>query len=276
MKKMICLLVVMACFSAYLQGQDYYIRIGIGPALGLKSGYSSDYTYNSSTDYTADYKARRLGNSMNFNLAFGRVLSDYLKVELAINGQAGFSASSTYKSVSGESNTSLTVISKQGCNMLQLIPALTFSAGRQKVNPYARIGFIIGVLPGVVDQTTRTQEDSYYGSSTTETKSRISGGITLGFNAAGGAEFNFTEKFGMFAELVFNGISYSPTKGKYTVYTIDGVDQLGDMTTDEKEWTYEKSIGSSTETGSDSPEKRPKTAYQVSNMGLNLGLLFKF
>jgi len=73
-------------------------------------------------------------------------------------------------------------------------------------------------------------------------------------------------------------LSYAPTKGEYTKYSIDGADQLPSMTTSQKEEEYVDSIDrTSSDTPSDStPSQYLKTPYSFGSLGLKFGLRFQF
>ncbi|MCX6267295.1 MAG: hypothetical protein NTW16_08070, partial [Bacteroidetes bacterium] len=93
--------------------------------------------------------------------------------------------------------------------------------------------------------------------------------------AAAGADFSLSEKLVFFGELVFNGINYAPTKGKYKTYTYDGVDQLPTADIRDKEWTYEKEYNDDETIPKTSPNKYPKISTTFSNVELNIGIKLK-
>ena len=76
--------------------------------------------------------------------------------------------------------------------------------------------------------------------------------------------------------MVFNGITYAPSKGKVKEWTIDGVDRLATATTKQKEWTYEKKYDESENIPDGNPGKRPRESLNFSNVELNIGIKFNF
>jgi hypothetical protein len=161
--------------------------------------------------------------------------------------------------------------------MLQIVPAIVITPGLEKVNPYARMGMIIGVLPSIIMKSNSTNSGGEMAKSSTVTESKVllSGGVALGFTAAGGIDFNLSKHFTFFGELVFNGITYAPAKGKYKEYSVDGVDKLSSMKTKEKEWTFEKKYDADEVIPDDSQGKQGKISIDFSNVELNVGIKFK-
>jgi hypothetical protein len=161
--------------------------------------------------------------------------------------------------------------------MLQIVPAIVITPGLEKLNPYARFGMIVGIMPSITENfsSTVTNMPSFKETTLSEAKSKLSGGLPLGFTAAAGASLSLGEKLDFFAELVFNGITYAPSKGELKEWTIDGADQLPSATTKEKEWTFEKEFDADAEIPDGSPDKVAKVSYNFSNVALNIGIKLK-
>ena len=160
--------------------------------------------------------------------------------------------------------------------MLQIVPAVVITPGLDKINPYARLGMIVGILPSVVQKYNSTSNDnpSLKATHTYDAKTKLYGGVAMGFTAACGAAFNLNEKLAFFGEIVFNGISYAPSKGKIMTWTEDGVDQLATAVTKDKEWTFEKKFNHDEVIPDGSPDKQPKMSFNFSNVELNVGIKF--
>jgi opacity protein-like surface antigen len=69
---------------------------------------------------------------------------------------------------------------------------------------------------------------------------------SFGFNAILGTDYMFTETIGINVGLKIEQISLKPGKGKLTSYSEDGVDKLGDLDVEDKEFEYvENTVDSS-------------------------------
>jgi hypothetical protein len=277
MKKIYLMVLAICMMAGTLNAQKAYIRLGVGGGVGLKQyegGTWADETHTSTSDNLV-IKSMGLGSGFNANLAFGFMFSKYVGVELGINEFIGLVNKIHGTSTNGGNDNSSD--SKLSGMMLQIVPAIVITPGLEKLNPYARFGMSVGILPSVVmkNNSTFTGGESFKATSSAESNIKLYGGIALGFTAAGGIDFNLSEKLAFFGEFVFNGITYAPAKGKYTKYTVDGVDKLATMTTRDKEWTFEKKYDVDEVIPEGSPAKQPKMSVNFSNVELNIGIKFK-
>ena len=167
--------------------------------------------------------------------------------------------------------------------MLQLVPAILITPGLEKMNPYARLGMIVGILPSITEKYDETSTGSSGGvkatsTDVTATKAKISGGVALGFTAAAGVDYSLSSKLVVYAEMIFNGITYAPTKGKYKTYTVNGQDALAlpsSVTGIRSEWTFEKEYDANAPIPAGSAGKQPKVSANFSNVELNIGIKLK-
>ena len=278
MKKIFTMLLAIGMMAGIVNGQSAYLRLGVGGGIGLKQYNGTMWADVSGTTGTTnvEIKSMGLGGGFNANLAFGYMLSNNVGIELGVNEFLGMKKkthiATTY------SNSSYTEDLKISGMMLQIVPAIVFTPGLEKVNPYARLGMIVGILPSVVMTdawTTTSGGGTLKATSSSESRARNTGGVAMGFTAAGGVAFDLSEKLSFFGELVFNVITYAPSKGKYTKYTTDGVDELATMKTKEKEWTFEKKYDALENIPDGNPDKQPKESILFSNVELNVGIKLK-
>jgi hypothetical protein len=277
MKKIYVMVLAVFLTAGALNAQSNYLRFGVGGGVGLKQ-YMGNLWSDQTVTNTADnvvVKSFGLGSGFNVNLAFGHMLSDNIGIELGVNEFIGLTKKTHYSENNNYGDYSSDT--KLSGMMLQLVPAILITPGLEKINPYARLGMIVGILSSV---TEKYDANGNYGGElkathTTTDKIKLSGGVAIGFTAAGGVDYNLGEKLGLYAELVFNGITYAPKKGKYKEWTEDGVDVLGSKTTKEKEWTFEKKYDIDENIPDGSPDKQPKMSLNFSNVLLNIGIKFK-
>ncbi len=268
MRTKIILFVIMFAGATLAQAQQNYLRLGVGAGVGLCQYDGNNWYNRDNTDITV--KSAGLGSGFNANLAFGHMLGDHMGIELGINQFMGFGNKTIHESSGSKFED------KFSGSMLQVVPALVLSAGLDKINPYARLGLIVGIVSSV-------KEKGYSSSSggVKETASvsegiiKHSGGINLGVTGAMGVEMALGDKLGLYAEVVYNGITYAPKKGKIKESTVNGVDVLDKMDTKDKEWTYEKKLDGNEVIPKTEPDKLPKTSFNFSNVALNLGIKLK-
>ena len=183
-----------------------YFRFGGGIGKGFPY---YDPAYTSSKGKAVTQVNSSLGTGGNVNIALSWMINKYVGTEIAINEFYGVSVykkdyiyTSSFIGTYEETRWGL---------MLQFIPSVIITPGLNKVNPYARLGLIIGAIPKVYQKNLsyevhgwKSSEDNYY-----------YGGISLGFAAESGVDFKLTKVIIFDSEIDFNYSRYSPKYGLY-------------------------------------------------------------
>jgi opacity protein-like surface antigen len=279
MRKNYVFLLVLIFMAGTLNAQKYYARLGIGAGFGLSyySSQSVNRTIIGNTSDVIESKSGSLGSGLNINLAGGYMFSKYIGVELGFNEFIGFGVKTKYSLT--QTGYEQQFDDKYKGMSFQIIPALVLTPGFEKINPYARFGLIIGVVNSTNYSytNTKTGNPEFKAATTVENyKEKDFGGVALGFAAAIGAEYNLTEMISLYAEVNLNGVNYSPRKGKVLEWTQDGVDQMPLMTTKDKEWEYVKTLDDKVSIPSGSPNQFLKETALLTNVGISIGVKFKF
>jgi len=107
-------------------------------------------------------------------------------------------------------------------------------------------------------------------------KTRDYGGISLGIKADAGVEFPLSKLISLFGQIQADQFSFSPKHGKVTKYTVEGADQMSSLTTSQSKWDYVKSINNHDPTPADEASKRLRVTHSFDNVGLVVGVKFKF
>jgi hypothetical protein len=267
MKKLTIFLAGLVLIGISVQAQKIYVRAGLGVAVSTAAGYIADYT-STANSILVTVKKQGLGTGLPFVLAAGYNLNEHFAFELGIDYFYGFSLKQKFGTVYYSSD------SKWRGQMLSLVPAFVMSLPLDKFKPYARLGLKIGVLNSVVYQDHRVND---YPVKTTnaldvQSKRKDYGGIALGVQAAVGTDFILSDKLSLFGEIQVDGISWSPTHGKYLEYSENGVDQMGSRTVNENEWNYLKEVDQSKQIPDSDPDEVPKTNHRFGNVGLVIGV----
>jgi opacity protein-like surface antigen len=279
MKKVYILVLAVFVMAGTLNAQKFYARLGVGMGFGLSYyGPSWDETINGNISDVSESKSGSLGTGLNINLGLGYMFSKYLGVDLGFNEFIGFGVKTKYSQT--QTGFSQQWDDKYVGRSFQIIPALVITPGFEKLNPYGRFGLIIGVINQTNYSYTNTQTsipDAKASNTTVEKyKDKDYGGISLGFAAALGADFNLSKNFTVYAEINLNGVNYSPKKGKVVEWTRDGVDQKPLLTTKDLEWEYVKKLDDKVNIPSDSPNQYLKESALLTNAGISIGAKFRF
>lgn len=254
--------------------------------------HHSDYDgedYSSSGNY--EQVNASLGKGINFALAAGYMFNDHWGVELGVSYLLGGKTKATHESsgkgeyydyeydrtVSYEySNISEYSISAR---MFRINPSLLFCAGYKKVNPYAKFGLILGMGSIFYEYTNQYENERYVDEERQYyMKMKMNKGLAVGCNAALGVMFNIGEHISLFGEVNAVAMSYAPKKGTLMEYTVNGIDELNDLTTSEKEIDFVKDYSfSSDDNDSDyEPSKSLKYKYPFGSIGVNVGIRINF
>ncbi len=94
----------------------------------------------------------------------------------------------------------------------------------------------------------------------------------MGVQAAIGTDYELDDMFSIFGEIQIDGISYSPTHGKYTVYKLNGKDYLGQLDANDKTWNYLKEIDNTKNIPADQPDEKILINNYFGNFGLIVGV----
>ncbi|MEI6822370.1 MAG: outer membrane beta-barrel protein [Bacteroidota bacterium] len=289
LKTALCLLVITMIISN-LSAQKAYLSFNAGYGLNLGSiTYNNYVSYQiSNTNYTSTNESKGLSLGKGFNIcgAFGYMFNKNIGTELGISYLFGASTifTSNYYYLDG---TSTYLNKTYSSNMLRFNPSIIITSGFNKLNPYAKLGLIIGTGSIIIDyedkeKYTTGNPNPPYNNIVTDTiffvSNKMNGGLAFGFNASVGVIYKLNDKISLFGEVNMINLCYAPTKGEIVKYTKNGQDILSTLTTHTKEteyvdiYNYDPSITNST----DVPTKSTKFNMPFGSIGINLGIRFNF
>lgn len=274
-------LLALCTFTNNLFAQGTYVNVHLGYGFGLGSVNFDGFVNETATSNSGSFSSTTeqinvsFGKGLNFGAAFGYMFNKNVGADLGLSYLIGgkTTAKQTYQG-SSYSETRETTISAK---MLRINPSLVVAAGSEKINPYAKLGVVIG-LGSILSENEWEEIDMGGDVSNSTMKVKNNGGLGIGLSSGIGILFNLNEKISLFGECSMINMSYSPKKGEITEYTEDGVDQLPAMTTDEKEWEFVDSLSESSNSNpsTSSPTKILKYHYPFGSVGVNLGMRFSF
>jgi hypothetical protein len=245
----------------YAQGAYADVTLGYGTNMASSTSENGTFTNNLETSETVNFS---LGKGVNFGGNFGYFLNNHIGFELGINYLLGGKNTSTF------TGTDYKATYIMHAKMLRLIPSIILAAGHEKINPYAKFGFVIGT--GSVFSEMEEKDD---GDITIENW-KYNGGMALGMNSAIGVLYTLKSNLFFFGEVNMINMSYAPTKGKITEATFNGKDELPDMTTRQKESEFVDSYSYDPMNPPPASEPRKELKYKspFGSVGINIGLRF--
>lgn len=277
MKKLLLLGITLTGSAVLLEAQAQTIKEG-RLYMAVHGGYNTTVAGTSGIDYLSiitegipiltangdDDKVETptysFGKGINVGINIGYMFNRNMGIELGADYLLG--GKNNFK-IKNEDNLSETSIHAK---MIQLRPAMRIAAGKDKINPYAKVGLVIGI-GGTIDSELEITD----GTDKTNAIFVKDQGVAFGFTGAGGVEFGVNEKISIFSEISFTGLSFNPQKGKITKAEFNGVDQLPGIDVRRKEYDYVKNADLSAE-DADKPQQLPQTSQNFNSMGVNIGL----
>jgi hypothetical protein len=277
--KIALLIILPGLFTSQLMAQKkMYASIDAG--YGIKMGTqtllydSKSNNFNGSSTTTNKVKDVSFGKGFNFGAAFGYMFTKNVGAELGVSYLLGGKTKSTsdVTDVEGLLTSHRTGDMALSAKMFRIIPSVVIDAGLEKIDPYAKFGLVIGLGSIKIESNNNDNGD------VTVKKTKVNGGVALSLSSAVGVKYNINDMMSVFGELNMMTLSYSPSKGKITEYTENGVDQLPLMTTNEKEYKFvkENTYESSNPTPDSEPNKEMHQKFPFGNFGINLGFRINF
>ncbi len=273
MKKQLLVLIFLLSLGSLIQAQNFYTRLGVGVSGGISSNLDLLYSYsNSSSGRQVTVVPVGFGRGFTGVAAFGFNQSKYLSFEFGISQFMGLPkiADSVMKIPGGSA-----LEARVKGNMLSLLPAIVLRPGFKDIDPYARIGFILGIRP-VVNATAELTNASMNPPDEIEAVRHFYGGVAAGLNAALGVSWTLNPVVSLYAECNFSSINYSPKYSEVVFYEKNGVDQLSTLTVKQTKTEYYSNVRPDEEIPDTSPDKALRTSLPFSNAGIQFGIQFNF
>lgn len=266
MKKLLCIMVlVLSTCSAFAQ---LYLRGNVGynlPANSQVIGTNSSQVYNSDLgqyETTQEAVYGSFGSGLSFNLGLGATINGTIGYDVELGYLLGKEYTTNQKYTDDFYKT------KQTSRSFQIAPSITFTAGTGNIQPYTRIGPVIGFTKLKFEETEHSS--SYpYSDYDESTETEFSGGMSLGFKGVLGVAFHASEKIQFFGEVNFLSMSYAPKDGQITAYTVDGEDALDSLPKEEKSFELKDEI-----TNDDAPYTRLRDKYSMGSCGVQIGVKY--
>lgn len=257
---------VMTLATEAVKAQGAYVNVGVG--YGFPLACQTLGTNNSAN--SVEIVRGSLGKGFNAGAGFGYMFNENIGAELNLNYLIGGKTTLTDNS----STTNEEDVQTTKGSMLRINPAIKVTFG-ETVKPYAKFGMVIGVA-GKITETEEDHSGAPLLPMTTEIKTEYKGGVALGVSGALGLDFMLSDMFGIYAELGAIAQSYAPTKSEIVQADFNGADQLGNMTTRDRETEYSNDLPDDTGNDDNKPNQDLKFYSPFSSWGINVGVHLAF
>jgi hypothetical protein len=255
-------ILITCLFSGNIFAQGLYVNAHTGYALGISQYNISNYT-ETATSNSYDRAGLSFGKGVNLGCTVGYMFSKNLGIELGLSYLMGNKTTGT--------NTYIDHIDADtySATMARLNPSVVVAAGFDKVNPYAKLGVIVGA-----GSFTHNYNETYTNGNAYITDYKWNGGLAVGFTSALGASFKLNNKLSLFGEFNLISLSYAPKKMVIVTATDNGKDVLEEMTTYDTETDFVNSYSKDKNSPVDytKPNQGIRVSYPFGSFGFNVGV----
>ena len=156
-------------------------------------------------------------------------------------------------------------------------PFIQFNpCGSNHFNPYVDLGLRLNFSNSIKQNVNQTQT-SNNNTTTTIQEGTLKGMFSTGFDASLGAKWRLNNRLSFNTEVYSSNSNLVPDKFTITKYMINGTDQLGTLTTSQKQTNYLKNYTVPTSTTDpNSPSKALRSSLPISTVGIRFGIDYKF
>jgi len=243
-----------------------YLSINSGYGFNVSSQNIGTIMYSDNGSNTTSYNQKdfSFGKGFNFGGAFGYMLNKNIGAEI------GFSYLNSIKTRFNSSFVNEINVIDFSSGMFRINPSVVIVSGTNGINPYAKFGLIIG--SGFIKENDKFTTNA---NSSTSTQ-KLNGGNAVGLKAGLGVKYKLMGRVLLFGELNMINMSYAPTKGEITAYSLNGTDLLGSLKTSVRRTNYLKSytVNPSQPTSENEPGKSLLQKYPFGSFGINIGLIY--
>ncbi|MGB4230138.1 MAG: outer membrane beta-barrel protein [Bacteroidales bacterium] len=284
--KKVVLLMFINLFSIAAYSQ-FYINVGGGYNLGIANqtllniaNQTLLINYESTDNIQKIENVKTsLGKGLNFGLNIGYMFNGNIGIDLQCSYLLGDETTGEYKYNYTYFNNNYYDFGKISLKsqMFRVNPSIIIASGFDKLDPYAKFGVILGFGSITLNYLYEEYENNQLQDKEV-VKWKMDGGMAFGISSALGLMYHISDLISVYGELDLVSMSYAPTNGVMTEYTVNGADKLPDLTTDAKEIefldeiTYDYDNPPSTA----EPSKELKFYFPYSSIGLNIGVRFSF
>jgi hypothetical protein len=264
-----------------------YVRAGLGYSLPHAGNYyvadgfasraiSGMESYNGTSGTTiVDYEKASYGAGLTASVAGGYMFNQYLGAELGVNlGISPKKYTMEYTDVTTAGNFNYTYETRAKLPVY-INPSIVLSTGYDKpFQVYSRLGI---ALPLGGKFTVTGEEINTTTGDVIDFEEEYKFYMSKALTGALGARYSIADNIGLWAEVGGSSLTRYAKSSEYTSFSINGIDAVGLMPVQVRMTEYSTDFSYDPSTASpSSPSQRPSVSMPYGNVGLSLGVDFRF
>lgn len=251
-----------------------YAQFSLGYALpsgsqqiGYEGGYNAD-----TGNYTEKSVNGSYGSGMNLTGSFGYMFTPSVGLDVSVNYLIG----STYTSsdIYTYFNSSYEDVMESKSSGISVTPSLLINFGGTKFSPYAKLGVALGSYT-LDEKITNEYIESGQVQSSQKAERKTTGELSLGIRGGLGLTYLMSGNISLYGECLYTGMSYKKKESEVSSYTVDGQEQIDQLSEYQKRTVYKEELGNGSE-DQNQPREELQTPNPLSSIGINVGIRFTF
>ena len=256
---------------------DKRSSMGFSVGYGFPSGSQqiaesfSSTSMATSSSYTRKGIYGSYGAGVHFDASYARMFSKNVGLDVTLSYLIGKTYTGVSSVTSGSGNFSSDETNSFSRAFL-FSPSLILQTGEGRMRPYVKAGFILGSIK--VTNEEKTSLTIPTGKFSSIRKNEFTGNLSFGLRAGAGVEFNIDKRMNFFTEVTFASMSYFPTNGTITEYSINGDDKLSTLPVSTKSSHFTREISTSVATAPDpsKPSENIQFSFPMGSVGVSVGV----
>jgi len=267
MRRIFISFLIIALLPLFAFGQGMYAKLNVGYYFPVGTQTLLTEINQTATSNTSEPIDVSLGAGLDLGLAIGYMFSENIGAELGVSYLIGrkFEANENFN-LGIFTRNSVTKLSGKSIN---INPQVVITGGVKSLKPFAKFGLVFG-FASINERDQVTDRDLYV------SEWKYKGGVAIGFSADFGLEYSLSDQLSIAVSFRNVSMAYSPKVGNLEVATFNGVNELDNLETIDKEIEFVDKIDYTVNIEDFEPDQELREKYPFSGFGLNLGVKFNF
>lgn len=230
MKKLLFMLLMVACFCGSISAQGLFIRAGVGYNVGIDKSLIGRKivavtSANSETHTKVDNVNGSYGQGVYLGARIGYMFGKYIGADVGVHYILGQVYELSLKET--DVATFKEALSNASANTWLINPAVVLCIRQDKIlSPYLRAGLAFGIP--TVTITSKSSEGSF-AYNRVESELRVNTDPGIGFTGTAGIDVHLGKMLGIYGEMNLLAMNVKARSAEYTKYEVNDENRMNDL-----------------------------------------------